>query len=110
MIVLKYLLNVPAIFKLEHLSGQITSTKTAKILIGILPQEVVGFISETWGERVSDKYLTEHCGILRELLPGDIVLADCGFNISESVGSMQAKLHIHNFQHSRWKKQGELRM
>ena len=70
---------------------------TAKILIGILPQGVVGFVSEAWGGRVSDKYLTEHCGILKKLLPGDVVLADRGFDIAESVGSMQAKLHIPAF-------------
>ena len=70
---------------------------TAKVLIGILPQGVVGFVSEAWGGRVSDKYLTEHCGILRKLLPGDVVLADRGFDIAESVGSMQAKLHIPAF-------------
>ena len=70
---------------------------TAKVLIGILPQGVVGFVSEAWGGRVSDKYLTEHCGILRKLLPGDVVLADRGFDIAESVGSMQAKLHILAF-------------
>ena len=44
---------------------------------------------------MSDKYLTEYCGILQNfLLPGDIVSADHGFDIAESVGSMQAKLHI----------------
>ena len=36
---------------------------------------------------MSDKYLTEHCGILAKLLPGDIVFADRGFgNIADSVG------------------------
>ena len=70
---------------------------TAKVLIRILPQGVVGFVSEAWGGRVSHKYLTEHCGILRKLLSGDVVLADCGFDIAESVGSMQAKLHIPAF-------------
>ena len=98
-IVLRYLLNVPVICKPEHPPGPITNIKTctAKVLIGIMPQEVVGIVSEAWGGRVSDKYLTEHCGILRKLLPGDVVLADRGFDIAESVGSMQAKLHIPAF-------------
>ena len=49
------------------------------------------------GGWVSDVYLTEHCGILKKLLPGDIVLADRGFTIADSVGTMQAKLHIPAF-------------
>ena len=49
---------------------------TVKLLIGITPQGSVSYISESWEGRVSDKYLTEHCGILNNLLPGDIMLAD----------------------------------
>jgi len=70
---------------------------TIKILLGIAPQGVVTFVSEPWGGRVSDKHLTEQCGVLNNLLPGDIVLADRGFDIAESVGVMQAKLHIPAF-------------
>ncbi|XP_065896022.1 uncharacterized protein [Dysidea avara] len=70
---------------------------TAKVLLGIVPQGAVAFVSEAWGDRVSDKHLTENSGILRKLLPGDIVLADRGFDISESVGMMQARLHIPAF-------------
>ena len=70
---------------------------TTKFLIGITPQGVVSFISCAWGGRVSDKYLTEHCGILYNLLPGDIVLADRGFDISDSVGMHQARLHLPAF-------------
>ena len=40
---------------------------------------------------MSDNYLTDHSGILKKLLPGDVVLADRGFDIAESVGMMQAK-------------------
>lgn len=46
---------------------------------------------------MSDKHLTEHSGILKKLLPGDIVLADRGFDIAESVAMMQAQLHIPAF-------------
>jgi len=42
-------------------------------------------------------YLTECCGTLKNLLPGDFVLTDCGFTIADSVGAMQAKLHISAF-------------
>ena len=78
---------------------------TVKVLLGITPQGVISFVSDTWGGRVSDKYLTDHCGILKKLLPGDIVLADRGFDISESVGMMQSCTfqHLlkenHNCQH-----------
>jgi len=65
---------------------------TAKVLLGITPQGVISFVLECWGGRVSDVYLTEHCGILKNLLPGDVVLADHGFTIADSVGAMRAKL------------------
>ena len=70
---------------------------TVKVLMGITPQGVVSFVSETWGGRVSDQHLTNNCSILKKLLPGDVVLADRGFNIAESVGLMQACLHIPAF-------------
>jgi len=38
------------------------------------------------GGHVSDKHLTENWGLLNKLLPGDIVLADRGFDIVYSVG------------------------
>ena len=68
-----------------------------KVLIGISPQGTVSYVSNAWGGRASDKYITENCGILKKLLSGDVVLADRGFDIAESVGAMQAKLHIPAF-------------
>ena len=76
---------------------------TVKFLIGVTPQGVISFISKAWGGRVSDKYLTENSGLLRRLLPGDIVLADRGFDIADSVGFYPARLHIPAF--TRGKKQ-----
>ena len=70
---------------------------TVQFLIGIAPQGIISSISDAWGGRVSDKFLTEHSGILKKLLPGDVVLADRGFDISDSVGMRQAKLYIPAF-------------
>ena len=70
---------------------------TIKVLLGITPQGVISYVSDTWGGRVSDKYITQNCGILNHLIPGDVVLADRGFDIAESVGLMQAQLNIPAF-------------
>ena len=36
---------------------------TVKFLIGIAPQGVITFVSKGWGGQVSDKHITEQCGI-----------------------------------------------
>lgn len=59
---------------------------TVKCLIGISPQDVFPFTSEGWGSQVSDQYLTGNCGILENLLPGDQMLTDSGFNANKPVG------------------------
>ena len=70
---------------------------TAKVLVGITPQGSISFVSEAWGGRTSDKYLTENCGFLEYLVPGDMVMADRGFTISDGVGLKQTKLTIPAF-------------
>lgn len=55
------------------------------------------FTSKAWGGLTSDKYLTERCGLLSNLKPGDLVLADRRFTISESVALYQAQLAFPAF-------------
>ena len=77
--------------------SQYKQANTVKILIGISPQGVTTFVSDSWGGRVSDKHLTRESGLLKKLLPGNILLADRGFDIAEDVGLMQASLEIPAF-------------
>ena len=70
---------------------------TVKFLIGIAPQGVISFISKAWGGRASDKFVTENCNILNNLLPGDIVLADRGFDIGESTALYCASVKFPAF-------------
>ena len=77
--------------------SQYKQANTVKILIGISPQGVTTFVSDSWGGRVSDKHLTRESGLLKKLLPGDILLADRGFDIAKEVGLMQASLEIPAF-------------
>uniref|UniRef100_A0A3Q3C6K2 DDE Tnp4 domain-containing protein n=1 Tax=Haplochromis burtoni TaxID=8153 RepID=A0A3Q3C6K2_HAPBU len=59
--------------------------------------KAISFISRGWGGRASDKHITERCGILQKLLPGDVVLADRGFDIRNAVGMMCAEVKIPAF-------------
>ena len=70
---------------------------TIKILIAVTPQGTISFVSKAWEGRVSDKYITEHCGILDKLLAGDLVLADRGFTIQDSVGLHCAEVKMPHF-------------
>ena len=86
-----------SLLDLVHAWSNYKHHNTVKLLTGITSQGVVLLVSEAWGGRVSDNYLTEHCGVLDKLLPGDVVLADRGFDISDSVGMQQAQLCIPAF-------------
>ena len=70
---------------------------TVKYLIGVTPQGTVSFISNGWGGRTSDKFITEHCDLLDHLIPGDTVLADRGFDIRDSVGMKLSRLELPAF-------------
>ena len=48
-----------------------------------------------------DKNLTEHCSLRDNVVPGDTILADRGFDISDSVGFRCSKLELPAFTKGR---------
>lgn len=70
---------------------------TGKVLIGISARSSIVFEFESWGGRASDKHVTEKSGILDKLVAGDVVLADRGFTVDESVNNRGAFLNIPAF-------------
>ena len=73
------------------------SHNTVKFLMSITPQGHVSFISKAWTGRTSDKCITENSGYLNFINPGDLILADRGFDIRESVGLKGAQVKVPAF-------------
>ena len=76
---------------------------TVKFLVGITPCGAISFLSKCWGGRATDKCITMNSGFLQLLEPGDVVLADRGFDIGDDIALHGAKLEIPSF--TRGKKQ-----
>ena len=70
---------------------------TVKVFIGVSPTGAITYISSVWGGRVSDKMITQQCGFLQYIDPGDVILADRGFNIHDDVAIRGGKLEIPAF-------------
>ncbi|KAJ8012522.1 hypothetical protein DPEC_G00043700 [Dallia pectoralis] len=74
------------------------NTTTFKGLIEIAPCGAVTFVSNLYTGSISDRELTERCGILNLLEPGDGCMADKGFTIEKMLADHGAKLIIPPFK------------
>ena len=67
---------------------------TLKALIAITPSGAISFISNLYGGSISDRQLTLDSGLIDLLEPGDSVMADRGFTISDILDIKGVGLNI----------------
>ena len=58
---------------------------TWKLLVGVMPNGQVTFLSDLWSGRVSNKQITRESGVLELMESGDNVMVDRGFDIKDLV-------------------------
>lgn len=73
------------------------SKNTWKKLLCIVPCGTISFVSKSYGGSASDRFITERCGLLDKVLPGDAIMADKGFNIGDLLVGKGAKLIVPPF-------------
>ena len=67
---------------------------TLKALIGITPSGVISFVSDLFGGCISDRELTIQSEFLDKLEPGDSIMADKGFLITDLLDPLGVSLNI----------------
>ena len=86
-----------SLMKASESYSQYKKHNTFKVLVGITPAGEITFVSRLWLGRASDRYITQHSGILNLLDPGDNVMADRGFDIQDLLVSKKVTLNIPPF-------------
>lgn len=77
------------------------SNHTIKFLISITPQGAIEFVSEAYGGRASDGFITLTSGFLDTLCDGDYVLADKGFTLKNEFSVRGASIEVPTFVYNR---------
>ena len=76
------------------------SNTTLKGLVGIAPHGAITFVSSLYTGSISDKEITRVSGILDLLEPGDVVMADKGFEIGSMLMGKGVGLNLPPFLQS----------
>lgn len=77
--------------------SQYKNTTTMKGLVAVSENGLVMYCSELYGGSITDRQIIEKCKLLEYLKPGDIVLADKGFDISDILEKKKLALNISPF-------------
>lgn len=70
---------------------------TVKFLMAVAPNGYIMYVSPAYGGRASDKFITSDCGVEDYLGPGDEIMADRGFTLSQNLNVQGVKLNIPAF-------------
>ena len=90
--------QMPSSFRAQSQTySQYKSHNTAKGLVGIPPSGLVTFVSRLYGGHVLDKATTDNCGIMDPLEPGDVAMADKGFDIQDLLVPKRVVLNVPSF-------------
>ncbi|XP_055032015.1 uncharacterized protein [Misgurnus anguillicaudatus] len=73
------------------------ANNTVKYLVAISPSGIIMFISDAYGGKCSDRYITQNSGFLDYLRPGNEVMGDRGFTIRDLLEERRVNLIIPAF-------------
>ena len=76
---------------------------TFKVFVGIPPTGGISFLSDAFDGSISDKEIIIQSGLLPLLSPGDLVIADRGFDIKDVLLPQKVNLNIPPFLKGRAK-------
>lgn len=76
------------------------STNTLKGLVGIAPNGNITFLSQLYTGSISDREITERCGILKmQFEKDDLIMADKGFDIQDLLDPLDVYVNTPPFLH-----------
>ena len=89
--------------KQGNLYSSYKHSTTFKALIAVTPNGSACFVSDLYEGSLDDVAITQRCGILDYIEPGDLLLVDKGFRIQDLVHEKQATIKIPPFLGNRSK-------
>lgn len=93
--------DVPSDMNCQSLSySNYKSRHTVKAVTCVAPNGALVFCSDLYPGSTSDAAIVEHCNLLEQMQPGDMILADKGFNIFDKLPA-GVSLNIPPFLSSR---------
>ena len=90
-------IEMPSSFRAQSQTySSYKSHNTAKGLVGIAPSGCDIYFMSQW-RHISDKKITQECGLIHLLESGDVVMADRGFDIQHLLASKCVTLNMPYF-------------